>query len=135
MIIEDDDDDVFLLERALDRAGVETNMEIEHERVANGLDALYLVSREDLTDHLPDALILDLNMPQLDGITFLRSLRQSLLLKGLPVFVLTTANACSIHEEAMRAGATRIFVKPNDMDVLSSIAQEIVAGAIGACDA
>jgi CheY-like chemotaxis protein len=135
MIIDDDDDDVFLLERALHRVGLETNIEIEHERVANGLDALYLVSREDLTDHLPDALILDLNMPQLDGIAFLASLRQSLLLKDLPVFVVTTATACSIHEEAIRAGATRIFVKPNDIAVLSSIAQEIVAGATGTCDA
>ncbi|MGA8170359.1 MAG: response regulator, partial [Methylocystis sp.] len=68
-----------------------------------GLDALYLVSRQDLTERLPDALVLDLNMPRLDGIKFLKSLRQALLLEALPVFVLTTTTATSIHDEAMRA--------------------------------
>jgi two-component system chemotaxis response regulator CheY len=132
LIIDDDDDDVFLLQRALDHARDDLNRKIEYERVANGLDALFLVSREDLTDRLPDALILDLNMPQLDGIRFLRSLRQSLLLKDLPVFVLTTTTSRSIHVEAIQAGANKLFVKPNDMTALSAIAREIIIGTIGA---
>jgi two-component system chemotaxis response regulator CheY len=131
LIIEDDDDDVFLLKRALDRAGGSLNLDIECEQVDNGLDALLLVSTEDLTDRLPDALVLDLNMPRLDGIRFLRSLRQSLLLKDLPVFVLTTTTASLIHEEALRAGADQVFVKPNDADVLGAIAREIVMRASG----
>ncbi|MGA8172777.1 MAG: response regulator, partial [Methylocystis sp.] len=93
-----------------------------------GLDALYLVSRQDLTERLPDALVLDLNMPRLDGIKFLKSLRQALLLEALPVFVLTTTTATSIHDEAMRAGADKVYVKPNDSKALLSIALEI-AGA------
>jgi CheY-like chemotaxis protein len=83
LIIEDDQDDVFLFKRALDRVQRILKCGIETEHVDNGLDALFLVSREDLTDKLPDALVLDLNMPRLDGIKFLRSLRKSLLLKDL----------------------------------------------------
>ena len=131
LIVEDDDDDVFLLKRALDRARRSLNRDIECEQVDNGLDALFLVSREDLTEKLPDALVLDLNMPRLDGIKFLRSLRQSLLLKELPVFVLTTTTASSIHSEAMQAGADRVFVKPNDADTLAAIAAEIVRTTCG----
>jgi two-component system chemotaxis response regulator CheY len=127
LIIEDDPDDVFLLRRALDGASRNLNRTIEYEHVDNGLDAIYLVSREDLTDRLPDAVILDLNMPRLDGIRFLRSLRQSLLLKNIPVFVLTTASAPAIHEEALRAGADKVYVKPSDAKTLLAIATEIAA--------
>lgn len=129
MIIEDDDDDVFLLKRALDRARLGLDKEMEVERVDNGLDALLLISREDLIDKLPDALILDLNMPRLDGVKFLRSLRRSLMLKDLPVFVLTTTTAPLIHAEAMSAGANKVFVKPTDLNALAAIAQEIIAQA------
>ncbi len=126
MIVEDDQDDVFLLKRAFDRAHRILNREIECEEVDNGLDAIFAVSKEDLTNRLPDALVLDLNMPRLDGIKFLRSLRRSLMLRDLPVFVLTTTTAPSIHEEAMSAGADKVYVKPNDADTLLAIALEIV---------
>ena len=78
MIVEDDQDDVFLLNRAFDDARRILKRDIQTEHIENGLDALYLVSRQDLTEKLPDVLVLDLNMPQLDGIKFLKSLRQSL---------------------------------------------------------
>ncbi|MBI1868625.1 MAG: response regulator [Methylocystis sp.] len=128
LIIEDDQDDVFLFKRALEGARLILNREIECDQVDNGLDAILLVSRQDVMDKLPDVLVLDLNMPRLDGIKFLRSLRRSLHLKDLPVFVLTTSTATAIHEEAMRAGADKIFVKPDNADALLGIALEIVAG-------
>ena len=132
LVIEDDEDDVFLLERALDRASAKLKLSIEYERVENGLEGLLLASMEDLTNTLPDALVLDLNMPRLGGINFLRSLRRSLQLKDVPVFVLTTTTAPSIHEEAIRAGANKVYVKPNDAEGLAAIAQEIVAASY--CD-
>ena len=130
LIIEDDQDDVFLFKRALDSVRSILEREIECEQVDNGLDAIFLVSREEITDKLPDVLVLDLNMPRLDGVKFLKSLRRSLLLKDLPVFVLTTSTAPSIHEEAMRAGADKVFVKPNDAEALLAIALEIVSSAL-----
>jgi CheY-like chemotaxis protein len=130
LIIEDDQDDVFLFKRALDSVRSMLKRDIECEQVDNGLDAIFLVSREEITDKLPDVLVLDLNMPRLDGVKFLKSLRRSLLLKDLPVFVLTTSTAPSIHEEAMRAGADKVFVKPNDAEALLAIALEIVSSAL-----
>lgn len=127
LIIEDDLDDVFLFRRALQRAQLILNREINCEHVSNGLDAILLVSQQDMMDRLPDVLVLDLNMPRLDGIKFLRSLRNSLVLKDLPVFVLTTSAEAAVHEEAMRAGADKVFVKPNNSDALFEIAREIVA--------
>lgn len=126
LIIEDDQDDAFLLKRALEGAQRILNRDIETRHVDNGLDAIFLVSKQMATDKLPDVLVLDLNMPLVDGYGFLRCLRKSLLLKNLPVFVLTTSNATSAHEQAMRAGADKVFVKPNNANALLSIALEIV---------
>jgi CheY-like chemotaxis protein len=126
MLIEDDPDDVFLFERALDRAKVGLRQEVALERVGNGLDAAYRVSVEDLTNSLPDVLVLDLNMPRLNGMKFLHALRATLELSQLPVFVLTTSTARPVHDEAMRAGADKVFVKPDSADDLSAIAAEIV---------
>ncbi len=130
LIIEDDPDDVFLFKRALNEVRSILKQDIKAEVVENGLDGLFLVSLEDLTSKLPDAVVLDLNMPRLDGIKFLRSLRNSLLLKDLPVFVLTTTSATSIHEEALLAGADRVFVKPNDSEALVVVALEIIGAAM-----
>jgi two-component system chemotaxis response regulator CheY len=134
LLIEDDEDDVFLLERAIDCVRHNLKVDVEYEHVENGLEGLYLVSRDDLTDNLPDAVVLDLNMPRLGGVKFLKALRQSFLLKDLPIFVLTTTSSSTIHEEAMRAGANKVYVKPDDADALVAIAGEIVS-AICCCAA
>ena len=131
MIIDDDRDDVFLLNRALDDARRILKRDIQTEHIENGLDALYRVSRQDLTGKLPDVLVLDLSMPQLDGIKFLKSLRQSLLLTDVLVLVLTTTTATSMHEEAIRAGADKVYVKPNNLKALLSIALDIVGRGSG----
>jgi two-component system, chemotaxis family, chemotaxis protein CheY len=131
LIVEDDEDDVFLLERAIDCVRNKLNINIECEHVENGLEGLYQVSKDDLTDKLPDAIVLDLNMPRLGGVKFLKALRQSFLLKDLPIFVLTTTTSSTIHDEAMRAGADKIYVKPNDSEDLVAIAAEIVAACCG----
>ncbi|MBV8441142.1 MAG: response regulator [Hyphomicrobiales bacterium] len=126
MLIEDDPDDVFLFERALDRVKAGLRQEAALEHSADGLDATYRVAIEDLTNRLPDVLVLDLNMPRLDGVKFLRALRGTLELNKLPVFVLTTSTERPVHEEALRAGADKIFVKPDSADAMSAIAAEIV---------
>jgi two-component system chemotaxis response regulator CheY len=126
MLIEDDPDDVFLFERALDRVKAGLRREVALEHAGDGLDAAYRVSIEDLTNRLPDVLVLDLNMPRLDGIKFLRALRGTMELSELPVFVLTTSTETPVHEEALRAGADKVFVKPDSADAMSAIATEII---------
>jgi two-component system chemotaxis response regulator CheY len=126
MLIEDDPDDVFLFERALDRVKAGLRQEVALEHAGDGLDAAYRVTIEDLTNRLPDVLVLDLNMPRLDGIKFLRALRGTMELSELPVFVLTTSTERPVHEEALRAGADKVFVKPDSADAMSAIATEII---------
>ena len=126
LLIEDDPDDVFLFERALDSVKVGLRHEVALELVRDGLEAAFLVSVEDLTDRLPDVMVLDLNMPRLNGVKFLHVLRETIELSEVPVFVLTTSTARPVHDEALRAGADKVFVKPDSADALSAIAAEIV---------
>jgi two-component system, chemotaxis family, chemotaxis protein CheY len=126
LLIEDDPDDVFLFERALDRVKAGLRQDVALEQARDGLDAVFRVSVEDLTNDLPDVLVLDLNMPRLNGVKFLHALRATLALRELPVFVLTTSTERPVHDEALRAGADKIFVKPDSADAMSSIAAEVV---------
>jgi two-component system, chemotaxis family, chemotaxis protein CheY len=126
LLIEDDPDDVFLFERALDRVKAGLRQDVALEQARDGLDAVFRVSVEDLTNDLPDVLVLDLNMPRLNGVKFLHALRSTLALRELPVFVLTTSTERPVHDEALRAGADKIFVKPDSADAMSSIAAEVV---------
>ena len=87
LIVDDDEDDVFLMMSVLRRVGWETGEQIECGSVDNGADALALVSLRRLLADLPVAVILDLNMPKLDGMGALKALRQALGFGELPVFV------------------------------------------------
>ena len=131
LLIEDDDDDVFLIRRALDQISQSVGCEIECQRVSDGLDGLMQISRNDLMNKAPDAVILDINMPRFDGLRFLRSLRRPCAFDDdTPVFVLTTSTTPEIHNEAVHSGANRVFIKPNSATGLMAIAQEIVEAVL-----
>jgi CheY-like chemotaxis protein len=125
-LIEDDPDDVYLFERALDQVKAGIGREVVLETVCDGLDATYQISIEDLTNRLPDILVLDLNMPRLNGVKFLHALRATFQLSELPVVVLTTSSAEPVHDEALRAGTDKVFVKPDSADALLQIAAEVI---------
>ena len=126
LLIEDDPDDVYLFERALDQVKAGIGREVVLDRAGDGLDAAYQVSVDDLMNRLPDVVVLDLNMPRLDGVKFLHALRSTFQLKDLPVVVLTTSTAKPVHDEALAAGADRVYVKPDNADALLQIAAEII---------
>ena len=131
LIVDDDDDDVFLITSALKRIGWGAGARIACGRIDNGVDALSFLSRKDMLCELPAAVILDINMPKLDGVGALKALRNSLDLRELPIFVLTTTATETVHCAVMDLGATRIFVKPNSMSELTQIVREFSTRCIG----
>ena len=67
---------------------------------------------------VPDFVLLDWNMPEMDGITCLRALR-AMPLSPRPIVVMcTTENGLSKIQEALEAGADEYIMKPYDQDVL-----------------
>jgi two-component system chemotaxis response regulator CheY len=67
---------------------------------------------------MPDCVLLDWNMPVMDGITFLRELRQEFGPDDPPVVFCTTENDMSHIEMAIEAGAQEYIMKPFDDEIL-----------------
>jgi two-component system chemotaxis response regulator CheY len=87
----------------------------EVDEAYNGLEAL-----EKLTGAPPDLLIVDVNMPQMDGLTFLATLRrQPLPHCGIPALVTSTESATQDMVAARAAGANYYLVKPLSQSVLA----------------
>src|SRR3954470_21790249 len=93
LLAKDSDDDVVLIRRALQTAGVKARLQV----VDNGQDAVdYLMgldSYADRTRHpFPKLILLDLQMPRLNGFEVLKVIREKLHLTQLPVIVLTNSD-------------------------------------------
>lgn len=92
----------------------------EIEEAEDGQQALDACQRK-----LPDAILLDWNMPVMNGIEFLRALRK---LPGgdAPVVVFcTTENDLSHIQEAISSGANEYIMKPFDSDIISTKFQQV----------
>src|SRR5918992_135015 len=65
-----------------------------------------------------DVIVLDINMPGVDGLTFLRNMRTTPKLESLPVIMLTASDDLDDELQAMTGGATSYIVKPAHRDIL-----------------
>ena len=77
-------------------------------QAADGLQALEILRIEAV-----DLAIVDLNMPRMDGLELLRTLRADPKFKGLPVILLTTEGRAPDREAALEAGANLYLTKPS----------------------
>jgi two-component system chemotaxis response regulator CheY len=68
---------------------------------------------------IPDCILLDWNMPVMDGLTFLKALRQEFGPDNPPVVFCTTENDISHIEAAISSGAQEYIMKPFDEDILT----------------
>jgi two-component system, chemotaxis family, chemotaxis protein CheY len=83
------------------------------EEAEDGLDAMEKLSSSEV-----DLVIVDLNMPNMDGISFVRNLRNSYYNLDLPVVMLTTTNDGDLKKEAYGAGVNMFLNKPIQPEVL-----------------
>lgn len=93
------------------------------------LDKLYLKSREAengqealdaCAEEMPDVILLDWNMPVMDGLEFLREIRAQEHARQPKIIFCTTECDLSSIEEAMQCGANEYIMKPFDQDILVS---------------
>ena len=91
LLVEDNDADVILAEEALSDGRIRN----EVHRVKDGLEALDFLNRAgDYADApRPDVILLDLNMPRMDGREFLEAIKDDNEKKSIPIIVLTTSEA------------------------------------------
>ncbi len=106
LMIENDEVDILSVERALARLG--TRFPIESKR--NGEDALAWL--RDPAARRPFMILLDINMPRMDGHEFLTELRKDAALRIIPVIVFTTSTLESDRSRMYETGITGFLVKP-----------------------
>lgn len=124
LLVEDDRDDAFVVERVLARAPIRVKVDV----CDNGQSALDHLSRclEKDGPPFPDLILLDLNMPVMDGYAFLQKLRSIPSLCSLPVCVLTTSTDESLARRAYDAGANAVVSKVDTLEGMSEILNTIV---------
>lgn len=90
---------------------------------SNGTDGLQLAK-----ENQPDAIILDLKMPGMDGMTFCRRVRAESGIKNTPIILITGAKGSDVRSEALRAGASVFLTKPIDVPTLAKVILSYVGG-------
>src|ERR1041385_2799510 len=123
LIVEDQDDDIFLIRKAFKKAGVTNPIHV----VRDGQEAIDYLSGEgeyaNRAEHpLPELILLDLNMPRMDGFQVLQWLRQQPELGQIPVVVLTSSDRISEINSAYAIGANSFLVKPGDFEDYANLA-------------
>ncbi|MGE0046747.1 MAG: PleD family two-component system response regulator [Hyphomonadaceae bacterium] len=91
------------------------DLSFDIEEAADGLEALQSCRRQ-----MPDAILLDWQMPVMSGIDFLRTLRKESGGERPVVVFCTTENDVQRISEAIKAGADEYIMKPFDGDILQS---------------
>ncbi|HMQ60815.1 MAG TPA: response regulator [Flavilitoribacter sp.] len=124
LLIEDNPGDVRLTQEAFK----EIKQNISLEVVMDGVDALrYLRKEEPFTDKiLPDLILLDLNLPKMDGREVIREIKADPYLRQIPIVVLTTSNARQDIINSYSLYANCFINKPVDFDQFFTIIQKIV---------
>jgi two-component system chemotaxis response regulator CheY len=84
---------------------------------------------KDLEEITPKLIITDLNMPGMNGIDLIQTLKQQTKFRFMPMLMLTTESQQSRREEAKRAGATGWLVKPVEPDQLIGVVKQLVPAA------
>ena len=105
LLIEDDMIEVMKLNRA--KSALQLNHKIIEAN--NGEDALAALERK---DSLPDIILLDLNMPKINGLEFLQILKNDERLRYIPTIILTTSNNQRDLLECYKLGIAGYILKP-----------------------
>ena len=123
LLVEDNDGDVELMRIGFERSTFAVNM----HRARNGEECMAFLRREG--EHVnapaPDLILLDLNMPRMDGREVLAEIARDERLRHLPVVVLTTSSAESDILAAYMLRCSSYIVKPMDFHQFAAAVQAI----------
>ena len=123
LVVDDDDADALMISEALE--GSETNTNVD--RVADGREALDFLRREGEYAQAarPDLILLDLNMPRMDGRETLAAIKSDDRLKAIPVVILTTSGAAPDIVASYQHRANAYVTKPFTLDDFEATVRQI----------
>ena len=124
LLVEDNHDDIFLMQRAVRKAELPWNLHI----VTDGQQALdYMAGLGNFAARqqfpFPSLIFLDLKLPYVSGFEVLAALRREEALRSIPIVILTSSPEDRDQEKALQLGAIAYRVKPPTPDMLRKIAE------------
>ena len=108
LLVEDDDVDAMTVKRALKDLKVAN--QLIHQ--TNGEEALNFLRNEN--NSKPCVILLDLNMPKINGLEFLKIIKDDAELRQIPIIVLTTSKDETDKSESFQRSAAGYIIKPTD---------------------
>lgn len=111
MLVDDDEVDIQDIQRTFQKNNINNPLHI----ATNGLDALNMLlgkAGEQKLHPTPKIIILDINMPKMNGIEFMKTIRSNNKLKSLLIFILTTSNNEQDKIDAYNLNVAGYIIKP-----------------------
>lgn len=119
LVVEDDHIDAMTIDRIFRELNIFNRLQVS----GNGEEALNFLKNE--KEELPCIILLDLNMPRMNGIEFLKEIKKDSRLKKIPVVVLTTSADHHDRDECFSNGAAGYMIKPAEHDEFISVIEAI----------
>lgn len=120
LLVEDDQLDVIDIRRSLDKLNITYSLNI----ASNGEEALAYLNEKDKLgkEFLPDFLLVDINMPKMNGFELLESIRANNRWEQLKCFIITTSDEAVDRKRALQLNVSGYIVKPLKLNSPSSMA-------------
>jgi two-component system response regulator len=128
LLVEDNPDDIKLTQRAFNKSKIAEKISLEV--AINGEEALDFLFGKGLYSHrnkklIPVVILLDLNLPRINGLQVLERIRSDERTKLIPVIVLTSSKEQQDVKKAYALGANSYIRKPVDFEKFSEVAQQL----------
>ena len=112
LLVEDNEGDIVLTSEAFEDCG--SNIELQIAR--NGKEAINILFDQNDESLLPDLILLDINLPLLNGHEVLKKIKENTKTKHIPVVILTTSSAMSDINLTYENHANCFITKPADIN-------------------
>jgi CheY-like chemotaxis protein len=115
LVVEDFEDNRFMMRRLLEMGGYHVIEAI------NGQEAVTLAERE-----RPNLILMDLSLPQIDGLAATRRIRQLEGMAQVPIVAISAHDTADFRHDAIAAGCNEYLTKPVDFDRLENLLRELL---------
>ena len=119
-LADDDADDRFLIKEATKEIDPNVNF-VEAE---NGSELIEKIESNETPD--PSLIVLDMNMPVMNGLEAVEAIRSNPALDAVPTVMLSTSNDPELANKAIKSGVNEVLVKPNTFKGLLEVVKRII---------
>ncbi|MBT3382600.1 MAG: response regulator [Prolixibacteraceae bacterium] len=121
LLVEDNPMDIDLTLRAFKKRNLINAIQVDRD----GAEALGRIDKWDAGEQQPIVILLDLNMPKVDGLEVLKIIKEHPKYCTIPIVVLTSSSDSTDIEKAYKLGANSYIVKPVNFDKFVEVAAQI----------